>query len=498
MRITQHAVIIAGGGPTGLMLAGELALAGVDAVIVERREGQGLQGHRAGGLHARTIEIFDQRGIADRFLAEGQKAQATGFAGVRFDISKLPTRHPYTLGLWQTHIERILAGWVEELGVTILRGVEVTGFTQDEAGVDVSLSDGRSMRGEYLVGCDGGRSFVRKAAGFEFPGSDATVSNIIGEIEVTTQPELGVHRTALGIHSFGRSDYGIVDGKIVYAEAGPVTVLVTEPQVSAGGEPTLQDLKDALIAAVGTDYGAHSPLWLSRFTDAARQAASYRKGRVLIAGDAAHIHPPDGGHGLQTGVGDAVNLGWKLAQVIKESSPDTLLNTYQAERHPVAARVLRSTLASVVMRGDDDRSRALRETMAELLAMDEPRRHFAAETAELAIRYDFGEGHPLLGLRMPDLDIEADDGPRRVYELLHDARPVLLNLGLAGIDIAPWADHVKRVDARYDGAWNLPAIGEVSAPSAVLIRPDGHVAWVGEGTADGLAQALAKWLGLAA
>ena len=376
MQYTEHAVVIAGGGPTGLMLAGELALAGVDVAIVERRPSQDVTGSRAGGLHSRTIEIFDQRGIADRFLAEGQKAQVTGFAGVQFDISDFPTRHPYSLGLWQNHIERILAGWVDELKVPIYRGIEVTGFAQDESGVDVELSDGRSLRAQYLVGCDGGRSLVRKAAGIEFPGSDPTTSNLIAEAELAeTPPEWGIRRDALGIHSLGRVEYEIRDGQIVYADEGPVGVLVTERQRrTRRPNPRLGDLSEALIAVYGTDYGIHSPTSISRFTDATRQAATYRKGRVLIAGDAAHIHPPDGGQGLQTGVQDAVNLGWKLAQVVKGISPESLLDTYHAERHPVAARVLRNTMASVALRREDERTKALRDTMAELLGMDEPRR----------------------------------------------------------------------------------------------------------------------------
>lgn len=304
----DHTVLIVGGGPTGLMLAGELALAGVDVAIIERREGEGLSGRRAGGLHARTIEIFDQRGIADRFLAEGQKAQTAGFGGVRFDLADFPTRHPYGLALWQVHIERILGGWVAELGVQIYRGLEVIDVAQDDHGADVRLCDGQVLRALWAVGCDGGRSIVRKAAGIAFPGPEATTSNIIGEVEMTTIPEFGVHRTALGVHSFGRSDYRIVDGKIVYADTGPIGVMVTEPQIGEG-EPTLADLSAALVAATGTDFGVHNPTYLSRFTDAARQAETYRRGRVLVAGDAAHIHPPDGGQGLQTGVQDAVNLG---------------------------------------------------------------------------------------------------------------------------------------------------------------------------------------------
>ena len=305
--------------------------------IVERRPTSDLPGSRAGGLHARTLEILDQRGIAERFVAEGQKVQAAGFAGVTFDISKFPTRHPYTLGLWQKHIERILAGWVDELAVPIYRGVDVTGFTQDEIGVDIALGDDRLLRAGYLVGCDGGRSLVRKTAGIAFPGSDATVSNLIAQAELAElPPEWGIRRDALGIHSIGRVDYKIRDGQIIYADEGPVGVLVTERHVGQTSEPTLRDLSEALIAVYGTDYGIHSPTSITRFTDAARQAATYRNGRVLIAGDAAHVHPPDGGQGLQTGVQDAVNLGWKLAAVIKGTSP----GAYSTATRPSVTRSL--------------------------------------------------------------------------------------------------------------------------------------------------------------
>lgn len=496
MRKSEHAVVIAGGGPTGLMLAGELALAGIDVAIVERRPGKEVVGSRAGGLHPRTLEIFDQRGIADRFLAEGQVAQAVGFAGARLDLSGVPTRHPYTLGLWQNHVERILGGWVDELGVPVYRGVEVTGFVQDDAGVDVALSDSGAIRAQYLVGCDGGRSLVRKAAGIEFPGADPTTSNLIAEAEMAEEPPLGIRRDATGIHSIGRAEYEIRDGQIIFATSGPVRVLVTETEVGKTGEPTLAEVQEALIRVYGTDYGIHSPTSITRFTDAARQAATYRKGRVLVAGDAAHIHPPDGGMGLQTGVQDAVNLGWKLAQVVKGISPGTLLDSYHAERHPVGAMVLRYTMAAVALRREDDRTKALRETMAELLGMDEPRRRITADLTGLGIHYELGEGHPLLGRRMPDLDIGTARGTKRVSDLLHTARPVLLNLGAPGaFDIAPWADRVELVDARYDGSWELPALGPVAAPLAVLIRPDGYVAWVGDQAAVGLAEALTTWFG---
>jgi 2-polyprenyl-6-methoxyphenol hydroxylase-like FAD-dependent oxidoreductase len=492
-----HAVVIVGAGPTGLMLAGELALASVDVAIVERRMSQDVAGSRAGGLHSRTIEVLDQRGIADRFLSQGQKAQVAGFAGNRLDIGDFPTRHPYGLGLRQNRIERILAGWVGELAVPIYRGIEVTGFAQDDSGVDIALSDGRSLQAQYLVGCDGGRSLIRKAAGIAFPGSDPTTSNLIAEAELAeTPPEWGIHRDTLGIHSLGRVEYEIRDGKVVYADRGPVGILVTERQVGATGEPTLADLSEALIAVYGTDYGIHSPTWISRFTDVTRQAEAYRKGRVLVAGDAAHIHPPDGGQGLQTGVQDAMNLGWKLAQVVKGTSPESLLDTYHAERHPVGARVLRNTMAAVALRREDEPTKALRDTMAEFLSMDEPRKRFAGMMSGLDIRYDLGEGHPLLGRRMPDLDLITANGPSRVFTLLHDARPVLLSLGEPGdLEIAPWADRVRQIDARCPGTWELPVLGAVTAPSAVLIRPDGHVAWVGDQTRQGLADALSTWFG---
>lgn len=479
-------VLIAGAGPTGLMLAAELALAGVEVAVVERRADPNLAGSRAGGLHSRSIEVLDQRGVADRFLSQGQAAQVAGFAWIPLDISDFPTRHNYGLALWQNHIERILAEWVGELPVTIHRGLEVTGFAQDGAGVDVQLSDGRSLRADYLVGCDGGRSRVRKAAGIAFCGWDATISHLIAEVEVAQEPEWGLRHDAMGIHGLSR-----------LGDGGPVRVMVTEQQLGRTEEPSLHDLSQALIAVYGTDYGIHSPIWISRFTDAARQAASYRQGRVLLAGDAAHVHYPTGGQGLNTGLQDAVNLGWKLAQVVKATSPASLLDSYQAERHPVAARVLHNTMAQVALLGRvDDRTKALRGIVAELLGTDEARRRLAAEMTGLGVRYDLGDGHPLLGRRMPDLDLVTASGPLRVFALLQAARPVLLNLGEPGaFEIAPWADRVRLVEAAYEGPWELPAVGPVPAPAAVLIRPDGHVAWVGDRQAQGLHDALATWFG---
>ena len=493
--MTEHEVVIVGGGPTGLMLAGELALAKIDVAVVERRATQDLPGSRAGGLHARTIELLDQRGIAERFIAEGKKAQVAGFAATKFDISGFPTRHPYGLGLWQKHIERILAGWVGELPVTFYRGREVTGFAQDDAGVDVALSDQHHIEAEYLVGCDGGRSLIRKAARIDFPGWDPTMSALLAEVEMTEEPPLGVRRTASGMHALGKVEYDIRDGEVVYKKGGTVGVMLTESRIGTD-EPTLRDLREGLIAVYGTDYGIHDPSWITRFTDTTRQAATYRSGRVLLAGDAAHVHSPVGGQGLNMGVQDAVNLGWKLAQVVKGISPENLLDTYHAERHPVAARVLRDTMAQVALMRPDDRTEAVRDVVTELLTMAEPRRRFAARMSGLGIHYDLGPGHPLLGRRMPDLDIVTASGPRRIYTLLHDARPVLLNFGEpGGVEIGPWAGRVQSLDARYDGRWELPAIGTVAAPAAVLIRPDGYVAWVGDGTERGLAHALTRWFG---
>jgi 3-(3-hydroxy-phenyl)propionate hydroxylase len=483
--MTEHAVVIAGGGPTGMMLAGELALAGIDVAIVERRARQDLVGSRSRGLQSRTIEVLDQRGIADRFLSQGTVAQVAGFSGIRLDISDFPTRHPYGLALLQDRFEEILAGWVDEQVVPIYRGRDVTGFAQDDTGVDVELSDRRSLRTDFLVGCDGGRSLIRKAAGIEFPGWDPSVSSLIAEVEMSEEPEFGIRRDDNGTQALGRLE----DGK-------RVGVVVSERYAGQTGEPTLGDLSRALIAVWGTDYGVHSPTWISRFTDMTRQAASYRKGRVLLAGDAAHVHYPVGGQGLNTGVQDAVNLGWKLAQVVKQTSPASLLDTYHAERHPVAARVLRTNMAQIVLTRSDARIDALRDTMSDLLSMDEPRKRYAGMMSGLDIHYDLGAGHPLLGRRMPDLDLVTANGPLRVFTLLHDARPVLLNLGdPGGFDITPWADRVHLTDAGYAGRWELPVLGVVTAPAAVLIRPDGYVAWAGDLTHPGLRDALTTWFG---
>src|SRR5262245_18020837 len=348
-------VNIVGSGPTGLMLAGELALAGVDVEILERRTTSDLVGTRARGFHSRTIEIFDQRGIADRFLAEGRTSQGLRFGDTALNVGSLPSRHPYTLGLGQSHIERILLGWVEELGVPIRREVEVTGFAQDDAGVDVHVAEGEPLRTAYLVGADGGRSVVRKAAGIDFVGAEATRSHLIAEVEMTEETPTGIRLNDVGIHAMN-----------VLEDGRTVGLVVTEQHLGPETEPTLADLSEALTAVYGTDFGAHDPRWMSRFTDATRQAAAYRNGRVLLAGDAAHIHPPTGGQGIGLGVQDAVNLGWKLAQVVHDVSPDGLLDSYQAERHPATARVLKNVMAQALLQRGDARTNAIRDTVSDL------------------------------------------------------------------------------------------------------------------------------------
>jgi 3-(3-hydroxy-phenyl)propionate hydroxylase len=489
MAAEEHEVVVAGGGPTGMMLAAELKLAGIDAAIVERRVTQELDGSRARGLHSRTIEVLDQRGIADRFIEAGEPMQVQGYAQIALlDISDFPTRHPYGLALMQSRFEEILAGWVEELGVPVLRGRELSGFAQDEAGVDVELEGGDAIRAQYLVGCDGGRSVVRKAAGIEFPGWEPTVSHLLAEARLAKTPEeWGIHRNEHGISALSPPN-----------DDGVAGVMVTEREVGTA-EPTLEDLSEELVAAYGTDFGIHSPTWLTRFTDATRQAATYRAGRVLLAGDAAHIHYPASGQGLGIGVQDAVNLGWKLAQVVNGTSSPALLDTYEAERHPVAAAALQSTMAQTALMRSDPRVEALRGVVADLLGTDEARRRYGAMLAGLDIHYDRGEGHPLLGRRLPDLELATADGPRRLYCWLHEARPLLLDLGAAGglaESLAPWADRVQLVEATYDGPWELPVLGPVTAPAAVFVRPDGYVGWVAEqaGIA-GLEDALAAWCG---
>lgn len=474
-------VTIVGAGPTGLTLAGELALAGVEVDVLERRTTTELVGSRARGFHGRTVELLDQRGIAERFLEAGMTAQVLGFGSTQLDVAALPSRHAYTVGIPQVTVERILLEWVTELGVEVTRGVEVTGFAQDDDGVDVQLATGEQVRTGYLVGTDGGRSLVRKVAGIGFVGAEPTRSHLIAEVSITESAETGFRLDELGIHAIDAD-----------ADGRTARFVATEQEVGTE-EPTLDDLRAALRGAHGTDFGAHDPVSLSRFTDATRQAEAYRNGRVLLAGDAAHTHPPVSGQGIGLGVGDAVNLGWKLAQVVRGQSPDALLDSYQAERHPATARVLDNVMSQAYLQRRDRRTDAMRSTFAELLQAEEARTRMAGLLSGLDAAYDLGAGHPLLGRRMPDLDLVVDDRPQRFFALLHEARHVLLDLG-RGLTPRPGS---RLVQAAYDGTWVLPVVGEVPAPTAVLVRPDGHVAWVGEGTDEGLDEAAARWCGAA-
>lgn len=465
-------VLIAGGGPTGLMLAGELALAGVSATIVERRATQDLAGLRAGGLNARTLEVLDQRGIVDRFLAEGQTFARAPFGGAVYDISDLPTRHHYFLSLWQVHTERLLAGWVQELGGRIERGCEVNGFCQDQDGITAELSDGRRCRAQFLVACDGGRSRIRKQAGIDFPGWEATISYLIAEVEFGEEPAWGMrrHGSAGGFGAIAK-----VEGSSL------ARVVVSEPEVFTRDAPGEDTVRLALRGLYGTDFGLRTASYVSRFSDQARQAAVYRQGRVLLTGDAAHIHSPMGGQGLNVGVQDAVNLGWKLGQVVRGISPESLLDTYQAERHPVGARLLRNTRALTALEHGDERTAALRDMLSELMQGDGMRQRYFEMMTGLDICYDLGpQTHPLIGRRMPDLDLVTAEGPTRVFALLREARALLLG-SLAGFDPRPWAGRLRAVETRMPDAVN------------VLVRPDGYVAWAGTG--DGLTEALTNWCG---
>ncbi|MGC5626676.1 FAD-dependent monooxygenase [Georgenia sp. Z1344] len=482
--MNRRDVVIVGCGPTGMMLAAELRLAGIDPLVVERRETQDLAGSRGGGFHARTIEVLDQRGVADRFLAEGTRIERAMLGATSLDLGVLPSRHPYTLALFQNHVERILAGWLEELGVAIRRGVDVEGVSQDDDGADVRLASGETLRAGYVVGADGGRSVVRRSVGIELAGPDATRSSLIAEVQATEELPTAGKVDDRGVHGLHRMD------------DGSVRVVVTEAEIGPSTPPTTDELRRALTEAFGTDLGIHDPTWLSRFTDATRQATAYRDRRVLLAGDAAHVHSPTGGQGIGLGIQDAVNLGWKLARVVRGVAGDGLLDSYHAERHPAGARALGYTMAQSLFQRADPRQEAMRDILDDLLGVREAHARAAALVAGLDVVYDLGDGHPLLGRRMPDIDLDAVDGPVRVAELLREARPLLLELGgpaLGGAVPPAEADGLRHVAAKCDGHWELPVLGEVAAPSAVLVRPDGHVAWVGEGSDVGLAEALRAW-----
>ncbi|MFJ2094160.1 rifampin monooxygenase [Streptomyces sp. NPDC087901] len=476
-------VIVVGGGPTGLMLAAELRLHDVHVVVLEKLTGPTGES-RGQGLHARSVEMMDQRGLLDRFLAVSEKFQVGGlFGGIATAWpDRLDTAHPYGVATPQPVTERLLEERAVELGTEIRRGCEVIGLSQSEdgadAGVTVELADGTELRSRYLVGCDGGRSTVRKLLGVAFPGEPATVETLLGEMEVTEDPE----KIAAVVAEVRRTQLRFGVGP---AENGVCRVVVPADGIAEDrtAPPVLEDFRQRLRAVAGTDFGVHSPRWMSRFGDATRQAERYRTGRVLLAGDAAHIHPPTGGQGLNLGIQDAFNLGWKLAAAVDGWAPEGLLDSYHTERHPVGAAVLANTRAQITLLGTDPGATALRALFAKLLDFEEVNRYVTGMITAVDIRYDFGEGHELLGRRMRDVELE---GGRRLYSLMREGRGLLLDR-TGRFSVAGWSD---RVDHVVEGS------EELDVP-AVLLRPDGHVAWAGEDQQE-LLDRLPRWFGAAA
>ncbi|MEX5271580.1 rifampin monooxygenase [Kocuria sabuli] len=468
-------VIVAGGGPTGMMLAAELRLHGVHVLVLEKDAAP--TGHvRSLGLHVRSIEVLEQRGLLERFLAHSRKYPLGGyFAGIpRPAPEGLDTTHPYVLGIPQPTTERLLGARAAELGAEIRRGCELAGLEQDDQAVTARLADGTRLRARYLVGCDGGRSTVRHLLGVGFPGEPAHTEWLLGEMAVDTPPETlaaVVARVRETQKGFGAGPTGEGLYRVVVPAEG-----VAEDRTAP---PTLEEFRHRLRVVAGTDFGVHSPRWLSRFGDATRLAERYRVGRVLLAGDAAHVHPPLGGQGLNLGIQDAVNLGWKLAAEVSGWAPEGLLDSYHAERHPVAEDVLDNTRAQSELLSTAPGPQAVRRLLAELMEFEEVNRYLVEKVTAIGVRYDLGDGHALLGRRLKDVAL----GRGRLYELMHGGRGLLLDR-TGRLSAAGWADRVDHV---------VDAGEDLDVP-AVLLRPDGHVAWVGEDQQDLLGR-LPRWFG---
>ncbi len=470
-------VIIAGCGPTGAMLAAELRLHDVRVLVIEK-ETEPTSFVRIVSLHARSLELMAMRGLLDRLLQHGRRRPIGGlFAAIPAPPPEsADSTYAYLLGIPQPVIEQLLEAHAIELGARVQRGRAVVGFEQDDQGVTVELSDGEKVRARYLVGCDGARSTVRKALGVGFPGVASRTDTLMGEMDVgVAWEEIAARVAAVG-------DRHQPFWLRPFAE-GMYSVVVPAAGVSDRAEPpTLEDFKEQLRAIAGTDFGVHSPRWLSRFGDATRLAERYRAGRVLLAGDAAHIHPPIGGQGLNLGVQDGVNLGWKLAAQVRGWAPATLLDSYEAERQPVAEDVLDNTRAQIELSSPDPGPQALRGLLTELLAFDVVNRHLTEKITGVGIRYDFGEGPEMLGRRMPDIELRQGD----LYGLMHRGRGLLLDR-TERLTVGGWSNRVDYV-ADPTAAFDAPC---------VLLRPDGYVAWVGDDQQN-LNDHLARWFGGAA
>ncbi|MBV7701185.1 FAD-dependent monooxygenase [Nocardia nova] len=484
-------VVVAGGGPTGLMLAYELRLAGVEVELLDAlpaRTGES----RAGGIHARTMEILDQRGLLDELLRQGRTLPRGHFGGLPLDFSDFHTRFPYTLAVLQSVIERELDRHATAAGAPVQWDSPVTGFRQDDSGVEVEVggTHPRRIRAAYLVGCDGGRSAVRKLAGIGFDGTDATVTGMIADVELAAPP------AELFFGARGATG----DYSVIQFEPGWYRLIAQchDRVRERGSELIFDEFLGAFTELAGTDFGMHSPRWVTHYGDAARQADRYRVGRVFLAGDAAHIHFPAGGQGQNLGLQDAANLGWKLAAVLRGNASDALLDTYESERRPIAARVLQNTRAQTALSRPGAHVDALRDSMSDLLAIDEVRHRLGLMITALDIRYDCDDHHPLCGRRVPDSDIVTADGPARVHELLRPGRPIVLVRNAAEVpDISDWKDRVDIVCAQDRGAeWTVPGLGPVPAPTHTLIRPDGYIAWAAvDSSTEGLDAALTTWVG---